>query len=70
MKGLRQVRLLEKLGDGGGGGGGGGWSVFVNIKDWQGQSNIKDITKPQIVHSIKSPESSLKMDEDQRTSGT
>ena len=39
MEGFRQIRLLEKLGDGWGWVD--GWSVFVNIKDWQGQSILK-----------------------------
>ena len=45
MEGFRQIRLLEKLGDGWFGGwvvGGGGGRFFVNIKDWQSQS-IKDV---------------------------
>ena len=43
MEGFRQIRLLEKLGDGWFGGWvGGGGRFFVNIKDWQSQS-IKDV---------------------------
>ena len=38
---FRQVKLLEKLGDGGGW----GWSVFADIKDWQGQSTKARHTK-------------------------
>ena len=40
-EGYSKVRQLEKLGDGGGG----GWSVFVNIKDWQGQSKSSKVSQ-------------------------